>query len=199
MGWYYEWSMFGETKFVVKIFHFLVRSKWCELCFFSSWLDEILKQCFIFRFSQDLKAFNYYYHFAYPCLSSPIFERVDAPKLACDSLSAEQMDQLTKIYLPMSSEDRSFFIIDSSNSTDHSLKHFKLSDKITVSNTASNFSNANLDEIYFCFSDPCSNIEYGGWPLRLFLLMLTHLWYVYHIFINSWANSYRLHLGFSSI
>lgn len=110
----------------------------------------------------------------------PIFERVDEPKIAKDLFSADQMEQLTKIYLPLTSENRSFFIIDSSDSTDHTLKYFKLSDKISVSNKDENFNDANLDEIYFCFSDPCSNVEYGGWPLRLFLLMLTHLWYVYY-------------------
>lgn len=130
----------------------------------------------MFEFPQDLKAFNYYYHFAYPCLSTPIFERIDAPKLATDFFSAEQMEALTKIYLPLSSENRSFFIIESSNSSKNSFKYSKLADKITVSNN-DNFKDANLDEIYFCFSDPCSNIEYGGWPMRLFLLMLTHLWY----------------------
>lgn len=132
-------------------------------------------------FLQDLKAFHYYYHFAYPCLSTPIFERVDAPQLASDLFGAEQMEQLTKLYLPLSSEDRSFFIIDGSSPSDHSLKYFKLSEKITMSNVANNFNDANLDEIYFCFSDPCSNIEYAGWPLRLFLLMLTHLWYIFTI------------------
>lgn len=91
------------------------------------------------------------------------------------------MEQLTNIYLPLTSENRSFFIIESNRST---LKYFKLSDKISASNKVDNFNKTNLDEIYFCFSDPCLNIEYGGWPLRLFLLMLTHLWYVYNIYYD---------------
>lgn len=107
-----------------------------------------------------------------------MFERTDAPKHVSDSFAAARMEQLTKLYLSLTGEERSFFIIDANNSTDHTMKYLKLSDKISASNKVDNFAGANLDEIYFCFSDPCSNIEYGGWPLRLFLLMLTHLWYV---------------------
>lgn len=138
---------------------------------------DIVTECKFLIFPQDLKAFNYYYHFACPCLSTPMFERVDAPKLVSDSFAADRMEQLTKLYLSLTGEERSFFIIDANNSADHTMKYFKLSDKISASNKVDNFAGANLDEIYFCFSDPCSNIEYGGWPLRLFLLMLTHLWY----------------------
>lgn len=88
------------------------------------------------------------------------------------------MEALTKIYFPLSSEDRSFFIVER-NSSDNSFTHFKLADKISAVNKTENFADAKLEEIYFCFSDPCPNAEYGGWPLRLFLLMLTHLWYLF--------------------
>lgn len=88
-----------------------------------------------------------------------------------------QLEALTKTYFPLSSEQRSFFIITKNDANE--FNYLKLSDKISAENKSENFANANLDEIYFCFSDPCPTPEYGGWPLRLFLLMLTHLWWVY--------------------
>lgn len=132
---------------------------------------NILMLCFLF---QDLKAFNYYYHFAYPCPSTPIFEKIDEPKSVSDAFNEDQLNALTKLYFALSSENRSFFIVQKNQ--DDTFENFKLSDKISVANKDDNFADANLEEIYFCFSDPCPNAGYSAWPLRLFLLMLTHLW-----------------------
>lgn len=132
---------------------------------------------------QDLKAFNYYYYFAYPCPSTPIFEQIDGPKTITSVFDSGSIDALTKLYFSLSSEERSFFIV-THNNTDQ-FNYSKLGDKISVDNKNENFVDGNLDEIYFCFSDPCPKAEYGGWPLRLFLLMLTHLWYVCLMFIFS--------------
>ncbi|XP_055294846.1 ubiquitin-like modifier-activating enzyme ATG7 [Sitodiplosis mosellana] len=133
---------------------------------------SLLSRFFIFAFG-DLKAFNYYYHFAYPCPSTPIFEKTDDSKIITDVLNPSQLEALTKVYFPLSSEQRSFFII-TKNDADE-FNYIKLSDKISATNKSENFADANLDEIYFCFSDPCPTVEYAGWPLRLFLVMLTHL------------------------
>lgn len=122
---------------------------------------------------QDLKAFNYYYHFAYPCPSTPIFERLDESKSISDVFDEDQLNALAKLYFNLSSENRAFFIVEK---TENSFEHFKLCDKISVEKKEDNFDDANLDVIYFCFSDPCPNTGYSAWPLRLFLLMLTHLW-----------------------
>lgn len=124
---------------------------------------------------QDLKAFNYYYHFAYPCPSTPIFEKVEDSKLLSDAFNDEQLNAITQLYFGLSSENRSFFIAEKSQ-IENSFDYFKLTDKINVANKDANFVDANLDEIYFCFSDPCPNADYSAWPLRLFLLMLVHLW-----------------------
>lgn len=132
----------------------------------------------IFCWFQDLKAFNYYYHFAYPCPSTPIFERIEESKSVSDAFSSEQFKALTEVYFALSSENRSFFIV-ANNQTESTFDYFKLSDKISTADKVDNFADANLDEIYFCFSDPCPNAGYSAWPLRLFLLMLTHLWCVF--------------------
>lgn len=107
---------------------------------------------------------------------------VDEPKIITDVFNPVQLETLTKLYFPLSSEERSFFILTVDGD---SFNYVKLSDKICATNKSDNFANANLDEIYFAFSDPCAAPEYAGWPLRLFLLMLTHLWYVrFLLFIN---------------
>lgn len=107
---------------------------------------------------------------------------VHEPKIITDVFNPVQLETLTKLYFPLSSEERSFFILTVDG--DH-FNYVKLSDKIGATNKSDNFANANLDEIYFAFSDPCAAPEYAGWPLRLFLLMLTHLWYVrFLLFIN---------------
>lgn len=88
------------------------------------------------------------------------------------------MEALTKNYFALAGDDRSFFIVER-NPSENSFTHSKLADKIDAVKKDENFADKQMDEIYFCFSDPCPNVEYGGWPLRLFLLMLTHLWYVF--------------------
>lgn len=143
-----------------------------EFIFFIFQFENLL--VFIF---QDLKAFNYYYYFAYPCPSTPIFEKIAESNHIVNVFNPEHLDAFTKLYIPLSSEQRSFFIL-TQNDADN-FNYFKLSDKISATNRDENFADANIDKIYFCFSDPCPTVEYGGWPLRLFLLMLTHLWYVF--------------------
>lgn len=85
------------------------------------------------------------------------------------------MQELTQLYFQLCNENRTFFILKRGPSDDQ-FTYFKLIDKINVNSKETNFSNEDLANIYFCFSDPCPNAEYAGWPLRLFLLMLTHLW-----------------------
>ncbi|XP_031635695.1 ubiquitin-like modifier-activating enzyme ATG7 [Contarinia nasturtii] len=133
---------------------------------------SLLSRFFIFSFG-DLKAFNYYYYFAYPCPSTPIFEKIDEPKPITNVFSSASLQALSKLYFSLSSEERSFFIV-THNDADQ-FNYLRLSEKISADKKDDNFIDANLDEIYFCFSDPCPMAEYGGWPLRLFLLMLTHL------------------------
>lgn len=79
-------------------------------------------------------------------------------------------------YFSLPSEQRAFFII-RTNSNDGTLTVSQLSAAMCVEKRDSNFADADLENIYFCFSDPCADSKYGGWPLRLYLLALCHLWY----------------------
>lgn len=124
---------------------------------------------------QDLKSFNYYYWFAYPCPSEPIIEQSNEHKAITAELPSAQLLQLHDIYFRLSNELRSFFLL-KRNGDD--LEYFKLADKIDAQRKEDNFANEQPDEFYFCFSDPCTDNENAAWPLRLFLLTLTHLWYM---------------------
>lgn len=131
---------------------------------------------------QDIKAFTYYYWFAYPCPSEPISKEIESPKSITDEFTAEHLEILTKVYFSLSNELRNFFIL-RKNPNDNQFEHFKLSDRINAQNKDDNFADANLSEIYFCFSDPSPFKEYAGWPLRLFILMLMHFWYDLFVFL----------------
>lgn len=123
--------------------------------------------------AQDLKSFNYYYWFAYPCPSEPIIDKTDEHKAITAELSTTQLQQLNDIYFHLTNESRTFFILKRS---DEKLEYFKLSDKIDANRKDDNFGEDDPAEFYFCFSDPSTNDENAGWPLRLFLLAITHLW-----------------------
>lgn len=133
-------------------------------------------ECIIHFFllsAQDLKSFNYYYWFAYPCPSEPIIDKTDEHKTITAELTATQLQQLNDIYFQLTNESRTFFIL---RRTDEKLEYFKLTDKIDASRKDDNFSGDDPTEFYFCFSDPSTSDENAGWPLRLFLLAITHLW-----------------------
>lgn len=162
---------------------------------FSFGVNYPLNQQFpsIFWFSphfQDLKAFNYYYNFAYPCPATPIFEKSDESKVLSAVFNADELNNLTQLYFPLTCAERAFFIVERNPAA---FSYFKLSAKIEAANKCGNFLDANLDEIYFCFSDPCPAAENAGWPLRLFLLMLTHLWFVFRLDLFTFS---RLILSF---
>lgn len=123
---------------------------------------------------QDLKSFNYYYWFAYPCPSEPIIEKTDEHKAITAEFLATELQQLNEIYFQLTDELRPFFIL---RRNDEKLEYFKLTDKIDVDRKEQNFADDDSNEFYFCFSDPSTSDENAGWPLRLFLLAVTHLWY----------------------
>lgn len=122
-----------------------------------------------------MKAFNYYYWFAYPCPSEPHFENIDQSKAITDIFSEIKLKALNDAYFSLPNDQRIFFIIKTTEDNNH-IDVEKLSAVISATEIERNFVDANLDEIYFCFSDSSAHNEYPGWPLRLFLLALTHLW-----------------------
>lgn len=83
------------------------------------------------------------------------------------------MVELNRLYFAIDAQaDKSFFIVE--KSVDHIRTH-RLQDKIQTQNKDANFKDDDLSGFYFCFSDP-SCFENAGWPLRLFLVALVHLW-----------------------
>lgn len=124
---------------------------------------------------QDMKKYNYYYWFAYPCLSEPLIEEVGECKPIAEHFSAQQVDQLNKLYFQVKECDQlSFFILE--RNLQGSLAYFKLADKISATNKEANFANDAVEQLYFCFSDPCATANIAGWTLRLYISMLIHLW-----------------------
>lgn len=121
-----------------------------------------------------MKKFNYYYWFAYPCLSEPVIEQIGAAKPIGAQFAPERIGRFNEQYFACrSSEDQQFFIVE--NDADD-LKLYKLSDKIDAANKEANFADANVENLYFCYSDPCPTPEVAGWTARLYLTMIIHLW-----------------------
>lgn len=134
----------------------------------TNWISYSLSE-------QDLKSFNYYYWFAYPCPSEPMVEKADEHKSITAELSDGELQQLNDIYFQLSNEKRTFFIL---RRAADALDYLQLTDKIDANRTDDNFADDDLAEYYFCFSDPSTSDENAAWPLRLFLLAVTHLWFV---------------------
>lgn len=86
-----------------------------------------------------------------------------------------KLKALNEAYFSLPNDQRVFFVIKTTKDN-NSIEVEKLCTVISSKEKEKNFIDANLDEIHFCFSDPCAHNDYAGWPLRLFLLALTHLW-----------------------
>lgn len=85
------------------------------------------------------------------------------------------LKSLNDSYFSLANDQRAFFVIQTH--PNNSIYVDPLFTKINAENKDGNFEDVDLENIYFCFSDPCADSEYAGWPLRLFLLALIHLWY----------------------
>lgn len=125
-----------------------------------------------------MKAFNYYYWFAFPCPSEPHFKKIGGSIPVANIFNEAILNSLNELYFLLPSDQRAFFIIQP-NSSDNSFVLDPLHTRIDVEKKDTNFANIDLENVYFCFSDPCSESEYAGWQLRLFLLALLHLWYIF--------------------
>lgn len=124
-----------------------------------------------------MKKFNYYYWFAYPCLSEPVIEQVGEQKGISELFSQQQVDDFNRIYFQdKNTHDWAFFILQISG--DGPLTCFRLADKISANNKDNNFAVDDTESIYFCYSDPSATPDIAGWTARLYLTMLIHLWWV---------------------
>lgn len=128
-----------------------------------------------FPFFQDIKKYKFSYFFAYPTLSQTVATTVD-PLADTDIKTCFTTDQLKEfnfLYQDIGGQsNKSFFILE--KHTDKLLVR-NLNEVISHMVKESNFKDIDLNSIYFCYSDMTSH-ECAGWPLRLFLVGLVHLW-----------------------
>lgn len=122
---------------------------------------------------QDMKKFNYYYWFAYPCLSEPVIDQVGSAKAISEDFTSQQLEALTQQYFSRkSSEEQQFFIVEKNET----VSMHTLAEKITAAEKETNFANTAVDSLYFCYADPCATPAVAGWTARLYFSMIIHLW-----------------------
>lgn len=130
-------------------------------------LDDprLLARFMILSFA-DLKTHNYYYWFAFPCPLEPTLEvkpNTKPSRLAdCSELS-----HMTQIIESLPEEMRNFFVLNK-NIKDHCIE---LKNLIDPCNFRDNLKNENIDDLYFCFADPCE-YESPGWVMRTYAVFL---------------------------
>lgn len=94
-------------------------------------------------------------------------------QLISNYFSAMECDSIANIYLNNENFEQNSFFLLHKQSNDFIFK--SLASEIDQNNKIDNFKETNLENIYFCFSDPSPN-DNAGWPLRLFLLALLYYW-----------------------
>lgn len=87
--------------------------------------------------------------------------------------SINECDSIANIYLNIDNFQQNGFFIIHKHSNDFIFK--SLASEIDHENKIDNFKDANLKNVYFCFSDPSSDAN-AGWPLRIFLSTLIYYW-----------------------
>lgn len=92
---------------------------------------------------------------------------------ASEHFSRDELTQLNQIYFNISGNaDKSFFILEKRHDK---LVFSRLSDRISHLEKNNNFADVDESALYLCFSDP-SCFENAGWPSRMFIAMIVHLW-----------------------
>lgn len=126
---------------------------------------------------QDLKKHNYYYWFAFPCITVPYATVAGSNVPIAQCFEKTWIEQLNELYFSIAGgqDKKAFFFVDQKE--DGRFVHSSLGERISHLNKDLNFDNVDLSRFYVCFSDP-SAYEHAGWPLRLCVAMLTRLWLV---------------------
>lgn len=177
MAGYHHWTMLGgsEPPVSLHIDHICGKAP-LNLAAFLNYHELVVRQIPWFFF-QDMKKFNYYYWFAYPCLSEPMVEQIGSCKAINEHFNQPQFDAFNQQYFARkNSEQQQFFIIEADGDLGDGVLYSQLADKISSNNKEANFAEAAVQNLYFCYSDPCATPDVAGWTARLYLTMIIHLW-----------------------
>lgn len=126
-------------------------------------VDEpyLINKFFIISFS-DLKKYHYYYWFCFPAVSHNISLIKDVQRIE-QVFDEDQTNVLTEGYLKLDSIQKTFFAFVRNN------------DNYLVKTLKDVLAEGNVEnEIFWCFSDPASDQDYPGWPLRNYLEFLSY-------------------------
>lgn len=169
-----RWQLHRKSKLICAVFRVVV----CCECSFQVLLNSCFIHFFPCKLFQDIKKYKFHYYFAYPSLSQTV-ATIAQPATKTNikhHFTDNQLKEITRLYQGIASQmDKSFFILEKNVDT-FSVK--RLTDCINHNAKENNFQNVDLNAIYFCCSDMTA-FETGGWPVRLFLVALVHLWYVF--------------------
>ncbi|XP_041349975.1 ubiquitin-like modifier-activating enzyme ATG7 [Gigantopelta aegis] len=117
----------------------------------------------------DLKKYDYYYWFAYPCLALPDVLIVSNNTLD-ETFTPKQVENLVLSYDTFQSGKKSFcgYFLVTQNGEEIQIDDISKTDQL--------IEKSKQDELYFAFADPCTLESHPGWPLRNFLALISYKW-----------------------
>ncbi|XP_048742795.2 ubiquitin-like modifier-activating enzyme ATG7 isoform X2 [Ostrea edulis] len=128
---------------------------------------ELLSRFLLLTFA-DLKKYHYYYWFCFPCLCTPTDVTLNSgPIKIKDKFTADQVGMFLQAYDEFQGQQETYqgyFI------TVYSQGGF------VIDNVKNMILYNNTHEIYFGVCDPSTIEDYPGWPLRNFLVLISHHW-----------------------
>ncbi|XP_072938505.1 ubiquitin-like modifier-activating enzyme ATG7 [Epargyreus clarus] len=132
----------------------------------KTWIENpgVLLNFVILSFA-DLKKFNYYYWFTFPCPSQPTVYLEKKPKKAKGYFTKTELEKIIDGFKALPQKQKCFFLIireESDITVDPLAKHIAKKDPSKV---------LDIEKTYFGFADP-SNGENPGWPLRMLIAAL---------------------------
>lgn len=121
-----------------------------------------------------MKKYKFYYWFAFPAIQSTLCTQIHGPVTLKEKVAdqANAIDEILTNYNRLSLSNQTFCIIKKC-STKFIIESLK--QNIQMENKECNFTNVELDEVYFCFTDPSGN-EFFGWPGRQLIAFLMYTW-----------------------
>lgn len=138
----------------------------------GDWIDDpsLLRRFLVLSFA-CLKKFDFYYCFGFP---APLYDNVT---VVVDNAASRPLNvnALGAAITDLADADLSFCVFQQEEEEEERFTYKPLCQLISKTDSAGNFAGADLESIYFAFSDPSTN-EKPGWPLRVFIAALLHSW-----------------------